>query len=82
MATVKINLVAGVWQDLGAIGFLAHNAGNTGLDMVAADSLPTGPVVESFILARADIQQFPAPAGGSWYIRSTQADTSFTYTEV
>ncbi len=82
MATVKLDLVAGVWQDLGAISFLAHNGGNTPLDMVAADSLPTGPVVESFLLARSDTQQFPRPAGGSWYIRSVQTDTSFNYTEV
>ena len=82
MATVKLDLVAGVWQDLGAISFLAHNGGNIPLDMVAADSLPTGPVVESFLLARSDTQQFPAPAGGNWYIRSVQTDTSFNYTEV
>ena len=82
MATVKLDLVAGVWGEVGAISFLAHNGGNTPLDMVAADSLPVGPVPESFLLARSDTQQFPAPAAGSWYIRSTQSDTSLNYTEV
>ncbi len=82
MATVKLDLVAGVWQSLGSISFLAHNGGNTPLDMVAANALPIGPVTESFMLARSDTQQFPAPADGDWYIRSVQSDTSFTYTEV
>ena len=82
MATVKLDLVAGVWQEVGAISFLAHNGGNIPLDMVAAGSTPTGPVAESFLLARSDTQQFPTPASGNWYIRSVQTDTSFNYTEV
>jgi len=82
MATTKIDLQAGVWQKIGAIGFLAHNAGSVSLDMVAEDSLPSGAIPNSFQLSRADIQQFPAPAGGDWYIRSVHTDTSFTYTEV
>jgi len=82
MATIKLDLVAGVWQEIGAFGFLAHNGGNIPLDMVAADSVPTGPVAESFLLARSDTQQFPAPASGNWCIRSVQSNTSFTYTEI
>ncbi len=82
MATVKLNLVAGIWQEVGAISFLAHNGSSTPLDMVASDTLPVGPVPESFLLARSDTQQFSAPAGGSWFIRSVQTDSSFNYTEV
>ena len=82
MATIKLDLVAGVWQSLGSISFLAHNGSNTALDMVAADSLPTGPVPESFLLARSDTQHFLAPVSGGWYIRSVQTDSSFNYTEV
>ncbi len=82
MATVKLDLVAGIWQDIGAIAFYAHNGSNTPLDMVAADSLPVGPIPESFLLARSDTQYFLAPASGNWYIRSIQTDSSFNYTEV
>jgi len=81
MATVKLDLVPGIWQEVGAIGFIMDKDRKNNVEVTNADSLPTG-VVPCHVNRRDDLQQFNAPASGSWFVRSAAIAMSVTYTEV
>ncbi len=81
MATVKLDLVPGIWQEVGSFGFIMDKDRVYNVEVANADSLPTG-VVPCHVNRRDDLQHFVPPASGSWYVRSAALAMSITYTEV
>jgi len=81
MATVKLDLVKDVWQEIGAISFVFSKGTQVQLEIVSAASLPVGDVPEAMKLNRADLQIMPA-ATDPWFIRTTGETAVFKYTEV
>jgi hypothetical protein len=83
MATVKLDLVKDVWQEIGAFSFLFTKGTGPLIEFVNADSLPVGDVPEAMSLSRADFQVVPAPADGSYFVRTTHIDGGvFKYNEI
>ena len=82
MATVKLDLVAGVWQEIGSISFIFTKGTGPQIEFINADSLPSGAQEEAMHLNRADFQVIPAPAAGNYYIRVASGTGVFKYNEV
>jgi len=82
MASVKLTLIKGIWQEVGAFSFVAQRS-NTGItEKICADSLPVGGQEAATTIDYSVETYTPAPASGSWYVRSSYDDSSFRYTEV
>ncbi len=79
--TVKLDLVDGIWVEIGAIAFIIDKTRKVNVEIACADELPVG-VVACHYNRRDDLQHFPRPANGSWYARSVGINNSITYTEV
>ncbi len=83
MASVKLDLVQNIWQDVGAIAFVGNKGTAALVEIVNADALPTGTQDTSMQFSNANIQAIPAPAAGNWYVRTTAASGGvFKFTEV
>ena len=81
MATVKLDLVQDVWQEVGTISFVFSKGTQGQIELVSAASLPTGDVPEAMGLSRADLQIVPE-ATDPWFVRTTGEKAVFKYTEV
>ena len=82
MAAIKLDLEPGVWQEIGAIGFIFDKSRLTNMEFANTDSLPVGKVDAAFIGVRNELQVFPAPIDGSWFVRCASQPASFVFTEV
>ena len=82
MATVKLDLVKNVWQEVGAFGFVCDKSAGGVVLLVNADALPTGVQDTAMSLDVAELQFVPAPANGSWYVATPYDSDEFKYTEV
>ena len=78
----KLELEAGVWQEIGAITFTGQKDASSTLEIVNADALPTGDVPEAQIVAPGVNLHFNAPASGSLYVRVKYGTASLKYYEV
>ena len=82
MASVKLDLVQGIWQDIGAIAFVGTKGSEHNIELVNADSLPSGNIDAAMQFMNSNVQSVPSPAAGNWYIRTTALTGVFKYTEV
>lgn len=82
MVATKLDLVPGEWQEIGAFAFLFDKSRLTNLEFTNQLELPVGPVDATFTGVRNDLQIFPAPAEGSWFVRCAAENASFVYTEI
>lgn len=83
MASIKLDLVQNVWQDIGAIAFVGSKGTGTNIELVNADALPVGTVDAAFSFLEGQIQSVPAPAAGNWFVRTTASSGGvFKFTEV
>jgi hypothetical protein len=83
MATVKLDLVKDIWQEIGSTGVLFSKGTSVSLELVNADALPTGDVPEAMPLGQSELQVLPAPADGSYFVRTTNVDGGvFKYNEI
>ena len=82
MASVKLALIKNVWQEVGAIAFVGNKGTDSLVELVNADSLPTGNEEASMQFSNGNIQSVPSPATGSWYVRTTADIGVFKFTEV
>ena len=80
MAAVKLDLVPGEWQEIGPIAFLFDKSRLTNLEFTNTIGLPTGDVAASFMGVRNELQIFPAPAEGSWFVRCAAENAKLVYT--
>ena len=81
--SVKLDLVSGIWQEVGAIAFVGGKGTSTLIELVCADALPVGPIKEAMSFSTGDWLAVPAPISGSWYVRIATSNTGvFKYTEV
>ncbi len=84
MATIskKLDLVYPVWQLVSAGGFIGQRKENNQLEIVNADSLPSGDVEEAQVVNQGVNLNFSAPATGSLYARVSEGETTLRYYEV
>lgn len=76
----KLELTSDTWVLIGAIGVVGTAQG--GVDLVNADSLPTGSVVESTKFDGGKTFMYPAPAAGNLYVKASLNTASLSYYEV
>ena len=81
MATIRLELVKNVWQEVGTASFGFTKGGQAGLEMVSAAVLPVGSVPESMLMARSDYQVMHAVTD-PWFVRTLEDTAVFKYTEV
>lgn len=81
MATAKLDLTAGIWQEVSAQGFIGQKDYSSTIEVCNADGLPTGDVNAHTVAETANLQ-FPEPASGSWYVRVRNGTAFLIYTEV
>ncbi len=73
MASIRLELTE-TWQDLGAISLVGSCGG--AVEIVNADSLPTGDIPAALSFLDTTSLNFPAPAEGNLYVR-VSVDTGF-----
>ncbi len=78
----KLNLTADVWQEIGTTGFVGQKNLTSIIEIVNADSLPVGHVIESQEIREVVGLQFSAPAEGSLYAKAKTGTAELTYYEV
>ncbi len=81
MASVKLTLAKGIWQEVGAFSFTSQK-GSGITQKITATTLPVGDQENATTIDYSVETYTPAPASGSWYVRSPYDDSSFTYHEV
>ena len=71
MATLskKMDLTAGIWQEIGSSGFVGQKDQTSTLEIVNADALPVGDVPEAQSIVGSANLQFVAPVSGSLFVR-------------
>ncbi len=84
MATIskKLSLLEGVWQEIGSNGFIGQKDASSTVEIVNADTLPSGDVSEAQIVAGSENLHFAAPASGSLYARVRYGTATLKYYEV
>ena len=82
MTTIQLKLVKNIWQEIGATGVLFSKGTSSGLELINASSLPVGNKPEAMGLGKSDLQILPAPATGKYYIRTTAAVATISYSAV
>ena len=83
MASVKLDLIDGIWQEVGAISFVWTQKDDIKLECVNADSLPVGDVPAAMVFRLNETQVIPKPTNGSWYVRVPSGGEGYVkYTEV
>ena len=84
MATLskKLDLTAGVWQEIGPIRFVGQKDQSSTLEIVNADALPVGDVPEAQLITGSSQLQFTSPASGSLFVRVKHGTGTLKYYEV
>ena len=82
MATIKLDLVKNIWQEIGDTSVLFSKGTSIGLELINADALPVGHKDEAMGLGKADLQILPAPAAGKYFVRTTAATATIRYSAV
>ncbi|RLA74309.1 MAG: hypothetical protein DRG30_05445 [Epsilonproteobacteria bacterium] len=84
MATlsIKLNLVEGIWQEVGSYSIDAQKDPSSTIELVNADALPVGDVPEAMIYAQTTQIRLQAPASGSLYVRVRYGTGSLKFYEV
>ena len=77
----ELKLKDGIWQEL-ITPCVAQQFSGGNLEVVNADSLPVGDIIEAQTMNVSDNLSFNAPASGSLYVRVKHGAGSVKYYEV
>ena len=80
--STKLDLKDGIWQEVGAIGFIGQKDLSSTIEIVNADALPVGDVPEAQTVSVSPNLQFTAPASGSLYARVRTGTGTLKFYEV
>lgn len=78
----RLDFENGIWQEIGAIGFIGQKDRLSVMEICNADALPVGDISEAEAVVGSVNLQFTAPASGSLYGRVRHGTGTLKYYEV
>jgi len=78
----KLDLVEGIWQEIGNTDVVLQQEDYDVIDIVNADALPVGVTTKSHKIRGVAPLQFTAPKTGSLYAMIREGTATLTYYEV
>ena len=83
MASIKLNLTD-TWQEIGSSSIVASGGSYEygRVEIITADSVPSGEQDAAFTFPTSPLVSFPAPVSGSLYARVTEGTGFLIYYEI